>query len=49
MTALENRAARTPKPSAVLSELLEHRAESLGFLTRRVGNPAAAEDILQTA
>ena len=30
-------------------QLLEHRAEFLGFLTRRVGDPAAAEDILQAA
>ena len=37
------------EPSALLAQLLEHRAEFLRFLTRRVGDPAAAEDILQAA
>jgi RNA polymerase sigma factor (sigma-70 family) len=49
MTAPESIAAKITKPDIVLSELLERRAEFLGFLTRRVGDPAAAEDILQAA
>ena len=49
MTDLGSVVPTTPKPRAALAELLEHRAEFLGFLTRRVGDPAAAEDILQAA
>ncbi len=49
MKAIEIVAHSAPEPSALLAELLEHRAEFLGFLTRRVGDPAAAEDILQAA
>lgn len=49
MTALESSADQPLNPTAALLELLEHRAEFLGFLTRRVGDPAAAEDILQAA
>ena len=37
------------KPNALLPQLLEHRKEFLDFLTRRVGDSASAEDILQTA
>lgn len=49
MKAIEIVALSAPEPSALLAQLLEHRAEFLGFLTRRVGDPAAAEDILQAA
>ena len=49
MKVIEIVALSAPKPSALLAQLLEHRAEFLGFLTRRVGDPAAAEDILQAA
>ena len=49
MKAVEIVALSAPKPSALLAQLLEHRAEFLGFLTRQVGDPAAAEDILQAA
>ncbi len=49
MKDLESVVPTTPKPNAILAELLEHRGEFLGFLTRRVDDPAAAEDILQAA
>ncbi len=44
----------TDKPSSQISEtslqsLLAHRGEFLGFLEKRVGSRAAAEDILQSA
>lgn len=38
-----------PQPDDVLDQLLEHRAEFLGFLSARVGDPTVAEDILQAA
>lgn len=37
------------KPDELLQQLLERRAAFLGFLSARVGDPAAAEDILQSA
>lgn len=49
MKTTENVAPSAPRPEAPLLELLEHRAEFLGFLTRRLGDPAAAEDLLQAA
>jgi RNA polymerase sigma factor (sigma-70 family) len=36
-------------PEATLNTLLDHRAQFLGFVRRRVENPAMAEDILQSA
>lgn len=49
MRSIGTVAPSAPQANAVLAELLEHRAEFLGFVTRRVGDPAAAEDILQAA
>lgn len=43
-------ASRSPKPQdALLSHLLAHRTEFLGFLCARVGDATEAEDILQAA
>jgi len=36
-------------PEATLNTLLDHRSQFLGFVRRRVENPALAEDILQSA
>jgi RNA polymerase sigma factor (sigma-70 family) len=36
-------------PETTLNTLLDHRARFLGFVRRRVENPALAEDILQSA
>lgn len=49
MRAAQNLASCGSEPEAFLRQLLEHRAEFLGFLTRRLGDPTAAEDILQAA
>ncbi len=35
--------------SAVLGRITAHHSEFLGFIAARVGEPAAAEDILQSA
>ncbi|SFS10323.1 RNA polymerase sigma-70 factor, ECF subfamily [Granulicella pectinivorans] len=36
-------------PETTLNTLLDHRSQFLGFVRRRVENPALAEDILQSA
>ncbi len=50
MSLLESTASASANNiDPLLNELLEHRAKFLAFLTARVSDPAAAEDILQTA
>ncbi len=39
----------TPAVSSVIEQLVEHRHEFLGFLQRRLGDRALAEDLLQEA
>ena len=40
---------RTPPKDELLQSLVENRKSFLSFLERRVGNAAAAEDLLQEA
>jgi len=48
-TAPPNAGHSSDRENVLLSRLLAHRAEFLGFLCARVGDASEAEDILQTA